>query len=151
MLQNRDWIELLSLFNACNIRYMVVGGYAVMRYTEPRFTKDLDLWIATDIGNATAVYDALKTFGAPLANLTAEDFSVPGYFYQMGRPPLRVDIMLSIPGPAFEDAWDRRETVSISGESIPFISREDLIQAKRASGRPQDLIDVASLSKTDMK
>ncbi len=60
MLQNRDWIELLSLFNACKIRYMVVGGYAVMRYTEPRFTKDLDLWVATDIGNATAVYDALN-------------------------------------------------------------------------------------------
>lgn len=147
MLQNRDWIELLSLFNASKIRYMVVGGYAVMRYTEPRFTKDLDLWIATDIRNATAVYNALKTFGAPLTNLTAEDFSVPGYFYQMGRPPLRVDIMLSIPGLAFEDAWDRREMVSIFGESIPFISREDLILAKKASGRPQDLIDVANLSK----
>ncbi len=151
MLQNRDWIELLNLFNTCKIRYLVVGGYAVMRYTEPRFTKDLDLWVATDIKNATAIYDALKTFGAPLANLTAEDFCTPGYFYQMGRPPLRVDIMLSIPGIAFEDAWAQRERVTIAGETVPFISKEDLIKAKEASGRPQDLIDVANLKREQKK
>jgi len=122
-----------------------------MRYTEPRFTKDLDLWVATDIKNATAIYDALKTFGAPLANLTAEDFCTPGYFYQMGRPPLRVDIMLSIPGIAFEDAWAQREMVTIAGETVPFISKEDLIKAKEASGRLQDLIDVANLKREQRK
>lgn len=147
MLLNRDWIELLNLFNVYKIRYMVVGGYAVMRYTEPRFTKDLDLWVSTDKANAEAVYDALKTFGAPLTALTAADFSVPGYFYQMGCPPLRVDIMLSIPGVTFEEAWDRRESVTISGQPVPFISKQDLIKAKEASGRPQDLLDVENLNK----
>lgn len=147
MLKNRDWIELLSLINASNIRYLVVGGYAVMKYTEPRFTKDLDLWVATDDDNAHALYHALKEFGAPLVGLAERDFSAPGYFYQMGRPPLRVDIMMSIPGIEFEEAWKRREETTIAGLVIPFISRHDLIKAKEASGRPQDLIDVDNLKK----
>jgi len=125
----------------------VVGGYAVIKYAEPRFTKDLDLWVATDNDNAHALYHALKEYGAPLVGLTEKDFSTPGYFYQMGRPPLRVDIMMSIPGVEFEDAWKRREEVIIDGISIPFISRQDLIKAKEASGRPQDLIDVDNLKK----
>lgn len=74
MLTSRDFKELLSLFNEFKVRYLVVGGYAVMKYTEPRFTKDLDLWIATDDKNAEAVYSALKMFGAPLKNLTPDDF-----------------------------------------------------------------------------
>jgi len=108
----------------------------------------LDLWVATDSDNAHALYQALKEYGAPLVGLTEKDFSAPGYFYQMGRPPLRVDIMMSIPGIEFEDAWKRREEASIAGLSIPFISRQDLIRAKEASGRPQDLIDVDNLKKT---
>ena len=147
MLKNRDWIELLSLINTFDIRYLVVGGYAVMKYTEPRFTKDLDLWVATDGKNAHALYNALKDFGAPLAGLTEKDFSAPGYFYQMGRPPLRVDIMMSIPGVEFDDAWERRENLTIGNLIIPFISRQDLILAKEASGRPQDIIDVDNLKK----
>jgi len=147
MLLNRDWIELLSLFNKYKIRYLVVGGYAVIRYTEPRFTKNIDLWIATDRINASAVYDALKEFGAPLHNLTAEDFSVSGYFYQMGRAPLRVDIMMSIPGVEFEEAWERKEEAVIMEVNIPFISVQDLITVKEASGRPQDMIDVENLKK----
>ena len=147
MLLNRDWIELLSLFNKYKIRYLVVGGYAVIRYTEPRFTKNIDLWIATDRINASAVYDALKEFGAPLHNLTAEDFSVSGYFYQMGRAPLRVDIMMSIPGVEFEEAWERKEEAVIMEVNIPFISVQDLITVKEASGRPQDMIDVENMKK----
>jgi hypothetical protein len=122
-----------------------VGGYAVMKYSEPRYTKDLDLWIATDSENANSVYVALKEFGAPLANLTANDFTQEEYFYQMGRPPLRVDIMMSISGVEFEVAWKDRNVVELVGLKIPFISRHDLILAKRASGRPQDKIDVEKL------
>lgn len=145
MLTSTDFKDLLKLFESYKIRYLVVGGYAVMKYSEPRFTKDLDLWIATDPQNAQAVYKALKAFGAPLKDLSPEDFEAPGYFYQMGRAPLRVDIMMSIPGVDFERAWKNRENVEFDDIRIQFISKSDLIAAKKASGRPQDNIDLMHL------
>ncbi|MGA1797095.1 MAG: DUF6036 family nucleotidyltransferase [bacterium] len=139
----------MNLFERHEVRYLVVGGYAVMKYSEPRFTKDLDLWIATDPENARAVYAALKEFGAPLANLYADDFTHRDYFYQMGRPPLRVDIMMSIPGLEFDEAWKNREMVELDELKIPFISRSDLIRSKEASGRPQDRIDIDKLREAE--
>ncbi|HNQ90838.1 MAG TPA: hypothetical protein PKM73_19665 [Verrucomicrobiota bacterium] len=129
------------------VRYLVVGGYAVMLYSEPRWTMDLDLWIALDPPNARAIFGALKEFGAPLAGLKEQDFAAPGYFYQMGNPPLRVDVMMGIPGGDFEAAWARRHTISLGGCRIHFIGRDDLIAAKRASGREQDLRDVAAVQR----
>jgi hypothetical protein len=149
MLTSSDFKELLNLFEKHEIRYLIVGGYAVMKYSEPRFTKDLDIWIATDIANADAVYKALKEFGAPLTDLTAADFTDQDCFYQMGRPPLRVDIMMSIQGVQFEESWQNREIVELDGHSIPFISRADLICAKKASGRPQDMIDIDNLKRIE--
>jgi len=149
MLTNSDFRELLNLFKKHKIRHLIVGGYAVMKYSEPRFTKDIDIWIATDPENANSVYLALKEFGAPLADLTADDFTHQDYFYQIGRPPLRVDIMMSIPGVEFEDAWKNRELVELDDLKIPFISRSDLIQAKEASGRPQDKIDIDKLKEAE--
>ncbi len=149
MLTSPDFRELLSLLEKYKVRYLVVGGYAVMKYTEPRFTKDLDLWISTDEENSKAVYAALKDFGAPLKDLGPADFSEEGYFYQMGNPPFRLDVMMSILGVAFEKAWANREEVQIGGFAVPFISKADLIKAKEASGRPQDLIDAEKLRKTD--
>ncbi len=118
-----------------------------MRYSEPRFTKDLDLLISVDAENAKTVFGALKEFGAPLTNLTEADFSKEGFFYQMGRPPLRIDILMSISGVDFADAWARREAVSLDGIDVNFISKQDLIANKIASGRPQDLLDVEQLKK----
>lgn len=141
MFINADFTDLLSLFNANNVRYLVVGGYAVVQYAEPRFTKDLDLWIGTDISNAVAVYKALSQFGAPLVGLTEADFAEEGYFYQMGVPPVRVDILMGIPGINFEEAWQGRVKVNFDGLLVLFISRQDLIIAKLASGRPQDILD----------
>ena len=149
MLTSPDFIELLSLFKNYKVRYLVVDGFAVMKYTEPRYTNDLDLWISTDKENAEAVYAALKAFGAPLRNLTAEDFAEEGYFYQMGRAPFRLDIMMSITGVEFKSAWKHRTEVELEGLVIPFISKADLICSKKASGRPQDLIDVRNLEKTE--
>jgi hypothetical protein len=120
-----------------------------MNYTEPRFTKDLDLWIAIDKTNAQAVYSALSEFGAPLAKLTAEDFTREGYFYQMGRAPFRLDIMMSIPAVKFESAWKGRVEVKIEDISVPFIARKDLMASKKSSGRPQDLIDLDKLEKVE--
>ncbi len=149
MLTSSDFRELLNLFEKHKIRYLIVGGYAVMKYSEPRFTKDLDIFIAIDQENAKAVFTALKEFGAPLENLTSDDFAHEGYFYQMGRPPLRVDIMMSIPGIEFEEAWKNREIVQLQNLKIPFISRSDLIRAKQASGRPQDKIDIEKLKEAE--
>lgn len=146
MFVNSDFSDLLRLFNANQVKYLVVGGYALIQYAEPRYTKDLDLWISADSRNAQAVYQALSEFGAPLADLTEADFAEEGYFYQMGVAPVRVDILMGIPGVNFADAWQRRIEVDFDGLQVAFIGREDLIAAKRASGRPQDLLDVQQLS-----
>jgi len=146
MFVNSDFTDLLKLFNANHVRYLIIGGYAMIQYAEPRYTKDLDIWISTDTANAQAIYQALKEFGAPLTGLTETDFMEEGYFYQMGVPPMRVDILMGIPGIEFEDAWEKRVEVDFDGLGITFISREDLITAKRASGRPQDMIDADTLA-----
>ena len=149
MLTSPDFKDLLNILEKHKVRYLVVGGYAVMKYTEPRFTKDLDLWISTDEENSKAVFSALKEFGAPLKGLAPHDFTEKGYVYQMGDPPFRLDIMMSIPGVEFETAWDHREEVIPEGLTIPFISRTDLIMAKEAGGRAQDLIDAETLRKAE--
>ena len=146
MFVNSDFTDLLKLFSDKKVKYLIIGGYAVIQYAEPRYTKDLDVWISTDISNAKSVYKALKEFGAPLVELTEADFSEEGYFYQMGVPPMRVDILMGIPGIEFEEAWKKRVEIDFDGLLVTFISREDLITAKRASGRPQDLIDADTLT-----
>ena len=148
MFVNSDFSDLLKIFNANNVKYLVIGGYAVIQYAEPRFTKDLDLWISTDTSNAMAVYQSLLAFGAPLADLTEADFAEEGYFYQMGVPPVRVDVLMGVPGLNFAEAWERRNIVEFDGLPVPFIAKTDLIINKRASGRPQDLIDADLLGKS---
>lgn len=141
-----DFKDLLSAFNAANVRYLVVGGYAVSLHSQPRATKDLDIFIATDAQNAEAVFRALATFGAPVETVTAADFREPDNFFRMGTPPVMVDIIPRISGVEFEAAWQRRVDVEISDKLIvPFISRTDLLTAKLAAGRAQDLADVAAL------
>ena len=98
MKPNSDFKELLNLFNQQQVRYLVVGGYAVIYHTEPRYTKDLDLWISVEADNAARVYRALQQFGALLVGITEQDFQVPGVVYQMGRPPARVDIIMGLKG-----------------------------------------------------
>ena len=146
MFVNSDFSDLLRIFNARRVKYLVIGGYAVVQYAEPRFTKDLDMLIGTDTVNAEAVYQSLVEFGAPLTGLTPRDFSEEGFFFQMGVPPVRVDILMGIPGIQFEECWKRRVEVDFDDLKVIFISKEDLIASKRAAGRPQDLIDADLLS-----
>ncbi len=145
MFVNSDFTDLLHLFNASNIKYLVIGGYALIQYAEPRYTKDLDLWVSTDSTNAAGVFQALRDFGAPLEGMTEDDFAEDGYFYQMGVPPVRVDILMGIPGIKFNEAWKNRVEIHFDTTPVVFIGKSDLIKAKRAAGRPQDLIDVAML------
>lgn len=147
MFVNSDFSDLLRLFNANQVKYLVIGGYAVVQHAEPRYTKDLDLWVEANPTNAKAVFRALVEFGAPLAGMTEADFAEEGYFYQMGLPPMRVDILMGVSGVTFENAWGRRMEVDFDGLKVLFISREDLITVKRTAGRPQDLIDAALLAK----
>src|SRR5256714_52482 len=149
ILVNSDFKELLSIFNDYRVKYLVVGGYAVIKYAEPRYTKDIDLWISADKDNAAAVHKALGAFGAPLTGLTEDDFAHEGYFYQLGVAPVRVDILMSITGLKFDEAWERRVITDFDGVMVSFISKQDLITSKIASGRPQDLIDAQLLTETD--
>jgi hypothetical protein len=147
-----DFKELLSVFHNRKIRYLLIGGYAVSHYAQPRTTKDLDLLVGPDRENAQALYAALAEFGAPLDGITPEDFMVPGTFFRMGTPPLMVDILPAIQGVDFERAWERRTEIEVDTESglrLSVISRRDLIAAKLAAGRPKDLADVAALRETE--
>lgn len=105
MSPNFHFSELLRIFNAHGVKYLVVGGYAVMLYSEPRFTKDLDLWVGDDRDNASRVFRALAEFGAPLTGVDPADFAKPDLIYQLGVPPLRIDVLTSISGVDFEAAW----------------------------------------------
>ena len=146
----QDFKELLSIFNDHKVKYLVVGGYAVSFHAQPRATKDLDILIKADADNAAAIYAALANFGAPLTEMTPEDFIERGKFYRMGHPPLMVDILPEIMGINFDQAWQRRIEVLVDAETglkAFFISRDDLIAAKLAAGRPEDLADVQHLLK----
>jgi hypothetical protein len=145
---NQDFNELLSIFNDHRVKYLVVGGYAVGFHSQPRATKDLDLFIKPDSDNAKAVYAALAKFGAPVAGLTPDDFIKPGLFFRMGKAPLMIEILPDIKGVDFDSAWEKRvETVvdPDAGLKAFFISRDDLIAAKLAAARPQDLVDVDAI------
>lgn len=142
----RDFKELLSVLNAHRVKYLIVGGYAVSLHAEPRATKDLDVLIGPSAENSKAVFAALAEFGAPLEGMTPKDFMEPGTFFRMGTPPIMVDILSNISGVDFDQAWEHRVEFPIdSGLNALFISRGDLLAAKLAAGRPQDLADAAAL------
>lgn len=146
---NSDCKELLSIFNENHIKYIIVGAQAVMRYTVPRYTKDYDILIESSVENAKKVYKVLKEFGAPLTNIKEDDFANPDLFYIMGVPPNQIDILMSIPGINFSEAWKNKKVFKVSGIEVNYLSKEDLIKAKIAAGRPKDLIDVENLKKSE--
>jgi hypothetical protein len=144
----QDYKDLLSAFHAHGVRYLIVGGYAVIFHAQPRFTKDIDLFIKADLVNALAVYAALADFGVALQGIRPEEFADRSSFFRFGRDPRSFDILPDLPGVDFDDAWERRVEGVIDAESglkAFFISKDDLIAAKLASGRPQDLADVSAV------
>jgi len=146
----QDYKDLLSAFHAHGVRYLIVGAYAVIFHAQPRFTKDIDLFIKADPANAQATYAALAAFGAPLQGVRPENFTEKGSFFRFGRDPYSFDILPDIPGVDFEAAWERRaEGIidSTSGLKAYFISAPDLIASKVAAGRPQDIADAEAVRK----
>jgi predicted nucleotidyltransferase len=133
------------LLNSRAVRFLIVGGHAVTFHGCPRFTADLEVWVATDARNARRVNQALKEFG--FGNLfDANDFSRPGYAIQLGRAPYRIDILTSIQGVDFAPAYARRKILKADGLELPFIGLDELLVNKRAAGRLHDLDDAAKLA-----
>lgn len=144
---NSDFKDLLRLFAKHDVQFLVVGGYAVMRYSQPRFTKDLDLWLNPNAENADRVLRAFAEFGIPLVDVTADDFARHSFQYMVGRAPVLFDFLTSLPGMSFEDCWANRYVDSSEGFPIPYLGREDLVEAKKKAARPQDLADLDDLQR----
>jgi hypothetical protein len=142
---NPDFRDLFRALNGEGAEYLLVGGYALAVHAAPRFTKDLDVWVNATRENAPRVLAALRAFGAPLGGLGEDDLVSPGIVFQMGLPPNRIDLLTSIDGVAFKDAWPSRLVTEYGGEPLPVIGKAQLIANKRASARPQDLVDVQTL------
>lgn len=147
---NSDFKDLLRIFAEEQVEYLVVGAYAVIHYTQPRYTKDIDLWIKPSKENAARVARAFYKFGLPLVEVTQEDFAHEGLQYVVGMSPCQIDFLTSLPGtPAFETAWESRSTGTNEGVPIHFLGKTELISAKQSAGRLQDLADIEELRRTD--
>ena len=142
---NPDFSDILSALSAEGAEFLVVGAYALAAHAVPRATADIDLWVGTAGENPARVRRALIKFGAPVEQLSEDDLRRPGLVFQIGLAPHRIDLLTSIDGVDFADAWPARFETDLGGLRVPVLSREHLIQNKRASGRPQDLADVARL------
>jgi hypothetical protein len=142
---NSDFRDLLHCLNECKVKYLVIGGYAVSYHAEPRYTKDLDLWVEASPANSKKIHKALQKFGAPTDNLLELDFAKPGTLFVFGLEPNRIDILNRAKGATFANAWKNKVTVKLDKIAIPFISKSDLKKLKRAMGRKQDLLDLENL------
>lgn len=142
---NSDFRDLFWSLNRSGARYLLVGAHAVAFYAQPRFTKDLDVWVEPTASNASRVFEALQEFGAPLADFGAMDLAQPGLVLQIGVDPNRIDVITTIDGVGFAEAWEARESATYGDQEINVIGRAHLIRNKRASARPQDLIDLVTL------
>jgi hypothetical protein len=142
---NPDFAEMLSALSEAGADYLIVGAHALAAHGFPRATGDLDIWVRPAPDNAACVLAALHAFGAPLFDLSAADLTRLGTVFQLGVVPNRIDILTEISGVTFEDAWPRRVVLTIEGQPLPFLGREDLERNKRAAGRPKDVADLAAL------
>jgi hypothetical protein len=132
----QDLREFVALLNSHSVEFLVVGGHAVAFHGHPRFTGDIDFLIRASDQNATRLLNALRAFGFG---------DKSGNVVQLGRPPNRIDLLTSISGVEFDDAWSSRVQAELDGLPVSFLGWQSLIENKQASGRPKDLADVAKL------
>ncbi len=138
-------VELLRVFAEAKVRFLVVGAYALALHGRPRATGDLDLWVEATPANAARLIQALRAFGAPLDQISEAEFSQPGIVFQIGLPPRRVDLLTELTGLSFEEAWSDRVRQRMGTCEVDFLGKASLIKNKRATARPQDLVDLESL------
>ena len=143
-----DFSEFVASFVDNDVRFLIIGGYAMAAHGLPRATGDLDAWIWISSENAKKVLEALNGFGFSNLGLTIEDFNREDSVVQLGYPPYRIDILTSISGVAFEDAWQNRIIVDLDGIQVPFFGRENPVTNKRATSGPQDIADVTRLTQS---
>jgi len=142
---NSDYKELLSIFNEEKVKFILVGAYAMAVHGYPRATMDIDIWVIGELKNSKAVMKALRRFGAPMNDISSEDFQKNDIIFQIGVFPRRVDIITSVDGLEFKEAYERSIDVEIENIKLKVLSKEDLIKNKLASGRTKDLADVETL------
>jgi hypothetical protein len=135
----------LATFSAHGVEYLVVGAHALAAHGHVRATKDLDVWVHPNVLNAPKVLSALAAFGAPLLDLSLADLVQPGLIFQIGVPPVRIDVLTAIDGVEFPEAWRDRVEAKLGALVVPVLSRHHLIANKRAAGRLQDLADIERL------
>ncbi len=148
---NEDYKEMLRCLRTNDVKFLVVGAYALGAYGYPRATGDMDIWIMAAADNSEKLYESLKEFGAPLAQIDEHTFAKQGIIFQIGVAPWRIDIITKIDGVEFEDAYGRRKDIKIGGLVIPFISKEDLIKNKLSTGREKDRLDAEQLRSKSSK
>lgn len=146
---NQDFLDLLHAFVEVEVRFLVVGAYALALHAKPRATGDLDLWVEPTPENAARVMRALSRFGAPLRDVREKDFCEPRIVFQIGVPPRRIDILTSLSGLTFLEAWMDRVLHRFGDCEVFFLGRQSFIRNKRALARAKDLADLESLGDTD--
>ena len=144
---NSDYSDMLRTLSECDVKFILVGGYALGALGYPRATLDIDFWVMPSPENASSLIRALEHFGAPLSNISETDFMTEGTIFQIGVVPRRIDIITKIDGVSFADAYPRAEVVDLAGLPVHVLSLQDLLANKRASGRPKDLLDVQLLER----
>jgi predicted nucleotidyltransferase len=142
---NQDFKEFIASLNANQVRYLIIGGYAVAFHGYPRYTKDIDIWIERSAANAARMVKALEDFGFGSLGLEVKDFLEVDQIIQLGYPPARIDLLTSAPGVDFEQCYASRVEVDIEGVRVNFIDLDNLRRNKRAAGRMQDLADLENL------
>jgi hypothetical protein len=140
-----DFRELLALLNAHEVEYIIVGAYALAFHGAPRFTADLDILVKADSENSYRIIKALEKFGFKSSDLTSDDFKHPDKVVQLGVPPVRVDLLTSLTGVTWEEAFLGRSQGKYGDIVVYFLGREQFIANKRALGRKRDLADLEAL------
>ncbi len=139
---NRDFRDFLCAFFDERVEFLIVGAYALAAHGLVRATGDIDVWIRPSADNAERAFAALVEFGVPSNQFSADDLREPETVLQVGVPPVCIEIVTSLTGIAFDDAWPSRLTVDLEGLNVPILGREHLVANKRAAGRAQDLVDL---------
>ena len=142
---NQHFLDLLRAFIDRDVRFLIVGAYALAVHGRPRATGDLDVWVDPTPDNAASIMQALELFGAPTGHVNADDFSRPGIVFQMGLPPFRIDVLTDLTGLTFTEAWVDRIQAEFGELTVDVIGRDAFIKNKRATGRPRDLGDIDAL------
>lgn len=142
---NPDFKEFIQLLNENQIKYLVIGGYAVAIHGHPRYTKDIDIWVEMSSENASKLMTALDQFGFGSLGLCAQDFQTPDQIIQLGYPPNRIDLITTPDGIDFETCYSSKIEIVLDNIPVKFIDIENLKKNKKASGRLQDLADLESL------